>query len=57
MVENVVTIFGIALKTTTVQKLCPFPVLVAAILNPLSMMSDDVDVVMVRSAVVENVVF
>ncbi len=29
--------------------------LVAAILNPLSAMSGDIDIVMIRSAVVENV--
>ncbi len=34
VVENVGTAFEIALETTTVQKLFPVPVLVAAILNP-----------------------
>ncbi len=33
VVENVGTAFGIALHTTTVQELFPFPVSVAAILN------------------------
>ena len=34
VVENVGTAFEMALETTTVQKLFPVPVLVAAILNP-----------------------
>jgi len=49
------TTFEIASQSRAVQMLFPVPVLVAAILNRQSPTSGDIDVVIFRSAMVENV--